>query len=373
MLETVRAYAALELTAAGERNDAIEGLVRYCTMEASAAADGLKGPAQVRWLQRVRDDLESHRSVLTWLLEHRRAADAAAITSGLVFFWLMRGLAAEGAWWFDQVLSVPSLPPATESSALAGSALMSYMQGQLGRGRTTITRALALAKAVDNTRLIASAETMLGQIEHATGNLAAARDRFGHAVESYRTVAMPWGVGTALNGLAGTFLAAGDAEQAERLLDEAASVLQDAGPWFLLPGRCFRAVLALQRGNADAAIGLMRRSLTDIRELHDGYAFVYALLPLAAAATMKGDDLLAARLLGARDVVAERMGVTVAVAMINDLRGQIQRDARARLEPTRWARAYAAGRRTSIDSLLKDLDTHAAGRQSRRERLSSVR
>ena len=35
MLETVRAYAALELTAAGERDDAMEGLVRYCSAEAS--------------------------------------------------------------------------------------------------------------------------------------------------------------------------------------------------------------------------------------------------------------------------------------------------------------------------------------------------
>jgi hypothetical protein len=78
---------------------------------------------------------------------------------------------------------------------------------------------------------------------------------------------------------------------------------------------------------------------------------------------MKGDDLLAARLLGARDEVAERMGVTVAVAAINDIRERIQRDTRARLGPTRWARAYAAGRQTSIDSLLKDLDAHTPGRQ----------
>src|SRR5207247_1091790 len=45
MLETVRAYAALELAAAGERDDALEGLVRYSTGEASLAAEGLIGPA----------------------------------------------------------------------------------------------------------------------------------------------------------------------------------------------------------------------------------------------------------------------------------------------------------------------------------------
>src|SRR4029453_4038329 len=44
MLETVRAYAALELTAAGERDDALEGLARYCGREATRAAERLGGP-----------------------------------------------------------------------------------------------------------------------------------------------------------------------------------------------------------------------------------------------------------------------------------------------------------------------------------------
>ena len=83
MLETVRAYAALELTAAGERDDALEGLVRYCTGEASLAAEGLVGPAQVEWLDRVRDDLESYRAALAWLIERGRPAEASDIAWGL--------------------------------------------------------------------------------------------------------------------------------------------------------------------------------------------------------------------------------------------------------------------------------------------------
>ena len=47
MLETVRAFAALELTAAGERDDAMEGLARYCVAEASRAAKGLMGLRRV--------------------------------------------------------------------------------------------------------------------------------------------------------------------------------------------------------------------------------------------------------------------------------------------------------------------------------------
>jgi predicted ATPase/DNA-binding XRE family transcriptional regulator len=82
MLETVRAYAVLELTAAGERDDAMEGLVRYTTGEASLAAEGLRGPAQIEWLDRVREDLESYRSALAWLIERGRPTKRPASLGG---------------------------------------------------------------------------------------------------------------------------------------------------------------------------------------------------------------------------------------------------------------------------------------------------
>ena len=135
MLETVRAYAVLELTAAGERDDALEGLVRYCKGEGALAAEGLVGPAQVEWLDRVREDLESYRAALTWLIEHGRPAEAADIAWGLVFFWIIRGHAAEGLRWYEQILELPSLPPAAESRALIGAAAMWYTQGELARAR----------------------------------------------------------------------------------------------------------------------------------------------------------------------------------------------------------------------------------------------
>ena len=84
---------------------------------------------------------------------------------------------------------------------------------------------------------------------------------------------------------------------------------------------------------------------------------MYALVPLAAAAVQKGDDAWAARILGARDAVTERTGATVVDKSVDDLLEQAERDARARLGPDRWARAYAAGRNTSIDALLKYIDS----------------
>jgi hypothetical protein len=100
----------------------------------------------------------------------------------------------------------------------------------------------------------------------------------------------------------------------------------------------------------------VRESLICSRELHDKFAFVYALIPLAVAAALKGDDAWAARILGARDAVTERTGATSAEKSVRDLREQAEREVRVRLGPDRWARAYANGRRATIDSLLKDID-----------------
>ena len=203
---------------------------------------------------------------------------------------------------------------------------------------------------------VVRAEDLSARVEHALGNLKAARDWFALAVEGFRSLAIPWGTGNALSGMASVALATGDAGQAERLLDEAMPVLRQAGPWFLTWALYVRAIVAVRRGNADEAIALVRESLTCIRDLQDKYAFAYTLVPLVAAAVLKGDDAWAARILGARDAVSERTGATVVLKLVHDLQVQSEREVRARLGPDRWAGAYAAGRRTSFDALLKDID-----------------
>jgi hypothetical protein len=123
-------------------------------------------------------------------------------------------------------------------------------------------------------------------------------------------------------------------------------------------------MLAVRRGNADEAIALVRDSLARVRQLQDKSAIVYAVIPLAAAAVLKGDDLWASRILGAGNAVTERTGATVADRSMNDLKERIEREVRARLGPDRWARAYAAGRSAPVDTLLKDIDSALRSRAS---------
>jgi hypothetical protein len=197
---------------------------------------------------------------------------------------------------------------------------------------------------------------MFGHIEHGAGKPAAALERFTRGLELFRSVGIRWGIGSALSGTGGVKLAMGDPDEAGRLLLEATQVLRGAGPWFLTPVLCFRAVLAVTRGEADQTIGLMKESLSYIRALHDRFSFVHALLPLAAAASLKGDDEWAARLLGASDAVSSSSGARVAVAVIHDLRRRTEPVVRERLGQERWECAYTSGASCSIDSLLDEID-----------------
>jgi predicted ATPase/DNA-binding XRE family transcriptional regulator len=355
MLETVRAYATLELVAAGERDITLEGLAAYCAREADRARTGLAGPSQVEWLDRVRDDLENYRSTLDWLIERKRASDAADITWNLLFFWLIRARGTEALQWCQRILNLPHVSPPAEAKALVAGSVMCYTQGQVGNAREWLTRALSLGPAID-ADVAAMAEILFGHVEQAGGNQEAARERFTRSMDMFRTLSSAWGIGNALMGMASVALASRDIVTAERVLDEATTVLAQAGPWFLNLPLYIRANLAVQRGQADAAVEYVRESLVCSRALHDKFAFVYALTPLAAAAALKGADRWAASVLGTRDAVTEQTGASAVDKAVRELRERTEQQLRARLGEDGWARAYAAGRRASIDSLLRDIE-----------------
>jgi hypothetical protein len=139
-------------------------------------------------LDRVRDDLENYRGALTRLIECGRPAEASDIAWGLMFFWLIRGHSAEGLRWYEQILNLPSLPPAGESRTLVGAALMWYTQGDLGRAHLVAHSALALAHSAGDLDVVAQAENLFGHLEHAVGNENGARDLFARSVERFRAL-----------------------------------------------------------------------------------------------------------------------------------------------------------------------------------------
>src|SRR4029453_11493997 len=203
----------------------LEGLVRYCTAEAAIAADGLVGPAQVEWLDRVREDLDSYRAALTWLIEHERGPEASAIVWPLLFFWLIRGHAGEGLRWYEAILTLPSLPRVDEGKARLGAAAFLHTPGSLDEARAHLTRAFELARDPDDRDVMPQAAWMFGHVEYAAGHLPSARRWFTRSRDGFLTIASSWGVGSALTGLAWVAVASGDRDEGAALLSGARSAL----------------------------------------------------------------------------------------------------------------------------------------------------
>src|SRR5262249_8994598 len=155
---------------------------------------------------------------------------------------------------------------------------------------TALVRALQLAHDANDNEAVAYAELTLAHVEHAAGHEDVARDGFARSVDGFRALALPWGVANALGGLAAVAFATGDNDAAERLVNEALVMRESVAVWFTSVSRRVSAMLALQRVRPDETIAIVREGLIETRKLHDKFAFVSLLIPLAAAAALKGDD-----------------------------------------------------------------------------------
>lgn len=233
---------------------------------------------------------------------------------------------------------------------------MCYARGEFDRVRAELREARALTADV-STDFAAVAHLMQGHMERLTGNLTAARERFEDSLRTFESQASPWGIGYALSMTGWLALEAGDEDEAQRMVDKAASALRGSCPWFGTLALYVRAIIAVRHRDPDAAIGFVREGLSLVRRVHDKFAFVHIMVPLAAAAILKGDGAWAARILGARDAVAERSGARVADGLAHELLGTIEQEGRKSLGANRWAQAYELGRIASIDSLLNDIES----------------
>jgi hypothetical protein len=81
---------------------------------------------------------------------------------------------------------------------------MLYTQGHLGRARNALSRAVALGRGVGDAGVVAQAENMLGHVEYGVGNMTLAHQQYTRSRDAFQALSVPWGVGNALTGLAGS-------------------------------------------------------------------------------------------------------------------------------------------------------------------------
>ena len=115
MMETIHQYALEKLAASGESAGLRERHIGYYLSLAEKAEPFLRGSQQVVWMNRLESMEENLHGAMEWGLEKNIAAELR-LAAALMWFWHIRGQAAEGIQWLRLGLTKLSTAPETISS-----------------------------------------------------------------------------------------------------------------------------------------------------------------------------------------------------------------------------------------------------------------
>ncbi|GAA3235148.1 BTAD domain-containing putative transcriptional regulator [Dactylosporangium siamense] len=117
MLETVREYGEVRLDAAGTRDAAMGGLVRWAARLGARVAAAFLTPDQLPAFRECGLEQDNLIAALRWALAHEDDAAAVDVMTALAHLWTVRGLHPEVITWTLRVLRVDD-PAAQHRSAL---------------------------------------------------------------------------------------------------------------------------------------------------------------------------------------------------------------------------------------------------------------
>jgi tetratricopeptide (TPR) repeat protein len=300
MLETIREFAYEQLVQSGELEQ-IEARHTAAFQALTAAAEpNLIRKGRGRWLDRLEEDVDNLRAVLSRLIDSGSIGPAQRMVGILWRFWQMRGYIREGRKRAAEVLSRSGGEPAQRIAALHAAGGMAYWQGDMETMRGYYAEALELARGIDDTRILALAlynsafpTAMLDSLEEGwkllEESLALARD----LGDSSLVGEVLWGFGTVL-----WFV--GKHGEAEPWYDRSLEALEGSDSVFVVAwAHHMRGLLRTEKGDFAGARKDLQTSLGLFVEDDDLSGMVLSLNHFSALALGEGDVDRALRLAGA--------------------------------------------------------------------------
>ena len=354
LLETVRHYAAerLALRAGSDPHDVRVAHRDHYQSLVETAATRLRGPEEVRWLDRIEAEFDNIRAALAFSIADPDGAEPGLrLAAELKWFCFMRGHSGEIIEALGALLARPdarehtreraqalaarchllnnfgpnpAIPAMAEEAVtigrdlgddfVAGDALcalcwFTFLSGDLPAALALIEDAVALARSSGNPRLLTAALGQRAAFKGEAGDLAAAAADQQEVLALARVTGDNYIVALSLLNLGVDQITAGELRAGVTYLQEALRVADAHG--YQHVAAAVTANLGFARlMDADAASG--RRlliSVLDRARATGETTFVHvAVLGLALAASADGDPAVAATLHGAADHLHEQAG-----------------------------------------------------------------
>ncbi|HEU0113309.1 MAG TPA: hypothetical protein VFQ80_01460, partial [Thermomicrobiales bacterium] len=151
MLLTIREYALERLRESGEFPAAQQALEAFLLAFAGEAEQGLQGPDQARWLDRLDAEHDNLRAALGDAAQRGDGEFVLRLAVRLWRFWLMRGYPAEGRAWLERALAAgAAAPPNLRAQARQGLGHLAVDLGAYAEAERQFSASLALCREAND-------------------------------------------------------------------------------------------------------------------------------------------------------------------------------------------------------------------------------
>lgn len=335
MLETIREYGLEVLAESGELEATRQAHAACYLRLAEQAESELLGSQQGTWLARLEREHDNLRAAFSWLLEQeeeRHRDMALRLATALHRFWLIRGHYSEGRSVLERSLvKSEGITGTLRAKALATAATLANIQGDSDRSEELARESLTLCRQIADSRGIANALYLLGQVCWLRGNFSEARSYLEEALAIFRQVGDEASAAYTLFSLAGLATIQGVYARAPMLFEECLTLFMKLGNkrGMALSHLQLAEALFVSQGDADTIRSRLEQGLLLCREVgdRDCIACYYSLSGqldlsqgvLRGAQAQLEESLALYRELGDRQRIAQTLtALAKAVAMQRD-------------------------------------------------------
>ncbi|MFD6436641.1 ATP-binding protein [Streptomyces venezuelae] len=356
MLDTVRAYGADWLEAAGEsgrlrrrHRDWYMGLATWCELDWFS-------PRQPEVAALVDLELPNLRAALEFCLTEGDQAHLGQYLAGtLWFYWAGCGRLAEGRHWLDRALELDGGHDDSRLKALWVLGYVAVLQGDTVAALAALHECRDGAERTGSALAAAYAEHRIGCLALVTDDLPRAETLLRSALEQYREIGeLNSNVLMGQTELAMALAFRGELAVAVKLCEEVRRVCDDHGErWTLAYALYVLGFAAWTRGEAGTARELLAESLRLDHRFHDLLGTVLSIELLALFTAAEGDPAEAAVLQGAAASIWPSVGLPLFGSVhFGGPHLMCERQAREALGDARYEECVRAGAKLGLDAAV---------------------
>src|SRR6478735_4752081 len=320
MLQTVHEYAAERLAASGDLEVIGRRHAEAFLDLAERAAPELIGRDQRTWLDLLEDEHDNLGAAIDWAVKANETELALRLVAAPWRFWQMRDHLVEGRDRIAAALEIPDAEahPAALARALGARGGIAYWLGDPDLTMDSYVRALALARALDDPRLLAEALADVALTEGDISDpesMARTSERglalLDEALAIYRDLGDRRGEARVLWTIGTGYTYIGDLAASERFLSLAADIAEDSGDVFHASWATYmRAGIAGRSGDMEGAAALVRRALEMFASVRDVTGVLLCIDEIGYGFTQAGQIADGLRLSAAAAAFERRHGGT---------------------------------------------------------------